>query len=888
VDAVIYDAAHAATVSRMPDNIPWSRVKGIVADALTCPPPGRAGFLDVACGDDLALRREVESLLAAHDAASDFIEQPAEVPAEALVGLDQPAAIPPGASVGPYRIARLLGTGGMGSVYLADRADEAFRRQAAIKVVTSPAARPELVERFLTERRILAALDHPNIARLLDAGATDDGRPYIVMEYVDGERIDEYCRGRSVGERLGLFRQLCSAVHYAHQRLVIHRDIKAENILVNREGVPKLLDFGIAKLLEPEAGRTDTGEQALTPESASPEQLRAEPVTVASDVYSLGVLLYRLLAERKPFDRGSLSPADLVHAICEVEPRPPSQAAAASGPRLDREIDWITLMALRKEPSRRYGSAQQLAEDITRYLEGRPVIAAPDSWVYRTRKFARRRWAAVAATAGLILALAVGASTTAYQARRAERRFNDVRKLAGSVVGEIYDAIADLPGSTAPRELLVKRALEYLDSLATEATSDVTLHRELAAAYEKIGDVQGNPYGANLGDIAGAAATMDKLLRIRQAIYDDQRTWQDARALATAHSKVGDVAYGRGKYDDAAAAYRQGIDLLEAAVPPPQAAQARQQLRGRWYGRMGVAFTAAGRSTDAIRALQTAIEITRPLAEAKDAGVDVQQELAMHSTNLGDVYNLHRDPARALEYHRLGADAFRRLAPRDSREVTPRRRLALVLARVGADLTDLQRHDEGIVVTREAVELFEEIARADPSSVQYQFDLADTLGNLAMLQEQAGALDDALASARRSVGISEAVAPRQEFGAHRFNYAGALAVAAEIHVRRGEAVDAARVYQHALDIYGEAGVADRNPSAVPIAREGLGDAFVLRARSERNIDHWRSARQQYALALQGWNTIKGSGALESGDADKPATLEKKIAGCDAALGVRAR
>jgi tetratricopeptide (TPR) repeat protein len=860
-------------------------VKDIVADALGQPAVGRARFLDSACGGDELLRREVESLLSAHDAAPDFIEEPAAVPAAALAHLG-PSSIPAGVHLGPYRVVRVIGTGGMGTVYLADRADDTFHRQVAIKVVSGIGARPELVQRFPTERRILAALDHPHIARLLDAGGTADGLPYLVMEYVDGEPIDVYCRGRSVRERLELFRQVCTAVHYAHQRLVVHRDIKAGNILVTGEGVPKLLDFGIAKLLEPEieGGRTETAAQALTPESASPEQLRAEPVTVASDVYSLGVLLYRLLANRKPFDQSGSSPADLLRAICEVDPPPPSRSAAPGAPRLDRELDWITLMALRKEPSRRYGSAQQFAEDVGRYLDGRPVIAAPDSRAYRVRKFARRRWATVAATAGLIVALAIGATTTYYQARRAERRFDDVRKLAGSVVGEIYDAIADLPGSTAPRELLVKRALEYLDSLAAEAASDVTLQRELAAAYEKVGDVQGNPYGANLGDVAGATATYEKLLQIRQAVHAQERTWDDGNALAVAHSKLGDIAYGQGRYEEAVAAYGRGLALLESSEPPRSHAESAARMRGRWYGRTGVALTSWGRPGEAVDALQTAIDVTRPLAEAPGAGADVQMEMALHSTNLGDVFNYQRDFEKALAYRQLGADVFRRLAPRDGREVTPRRRLALILARVGADLIDLNRYDEGIAVTRETVALFEDIAKSDPNSVQYQFDLADTLANLAMVQEKAGALDEALTAARRSLTISEAAEARNpQFVAHRFNFAGAVVVLAQVHARRGEPLDAAREYERGLAIYEEPGVADRNPTAVPMAREGLGDALAALARRTRSDQGWQAARRQFELALVAWNQVKEKGTLTAGDVDKPSTLEKKIAECDAAL-----
>jgi len=458
----------------------WRRVKTIVADALDQPARTRSAFLDAACASDAPLRREVESLLASHERAADFIERPAPIPLEAL-DLARTAEIAAGAQVGPYRLIRSLGSGGMGTVYLAERADEAFDKRVAIKFVGNALAHPHMVDRFLTERRILATLDHPNITRLLDAGATADGNPYVVMEYVEGEPIDVFGRRLPLRARLELFRSLCAAVHYAHQRLIVHRDIKAGNILVDAEGRPKLLDFGIAKLLEADSGlgeRTLSVARALTPESASPEQLKDEPITVASDVYSLGVLLYRLLTDRKPFGGAMMTNTELTRAICEVDPPAPSRVA-----RVDRELDWITMMALRKEPARRYGSAQQFGEDIGRYLGGRPVLAAPDTWTYRTRKFVVRRWVGVAAAAAVFVALAAGAAATYYQARRAERRFDDVRRMANTMMFEIHDTIESLPGSTAARKLVIDRARQYLDSLAADTGDDDALIEELATAY---------------------------------------------------------------------------------------------------------------------------------------------------------------------------------------------------------------------------------------------------------------------------------------------------------------------------------------------------------------------------------------------------------------------
>ena len=346
------------------------------------------------------------------------------------------ALVEPGACIGGWTVVRQLGSGGMGTVYLAERTGEEFQQRAAIKVVRGTA--DTMLRRFHDERRILATLDHPHIARLIDGGATELGLPYVVMEFVDGQPIDAFCdaQGLDVRPRLEVFRLVCLAVHYAHQHLVVHRDLKASNILVTADRTPKLLDFGVAKILERDSpvDTTRTMFRVLTPESASPEQLRGEPITTATDVYALGVLLYRLLAGRSPYRLATANESELIRAVCEQTPLAPSEAArgeGASGRTLDADLDRIAMMALRKEPERRYSSAEQFAEDIRRYLEGLPVLAAPDSALYRVRKFVARNRVGVAAAAGFLLAVAIGIVATMWQAQvarqernRAQREFN--------------------------------------------------------------------------------------------------------------------------------------------------------------------------------------------------------------------------------------------------------------------------------------------------------------------------------------------------------------------------------------------------------------------------------------------------------------------------------
>jgi WD40 repeat protein/serine/threonine protein kinase len=412
----------------------WRAATRIFEQAIELLPEQRAAFLDRACDGDGSVRAEVERLLALDASSEDALEPPGREAFERLVLIGE---LEPGTRVGPWRIDARLGAGGMGVVHLATRADGGFEMRAALKMIRGGSSR-DVLERFARERRVLARLEHPSIARLLDGGTTEDGLPYLAMEYVEGRRLDRWCNERRLGvrERVELFASVCRAVHYAHQHLVVHRDLKPQNVLVTPEGVPKLLDFGIAKVLDPldpkdpsegaaSDALTETAARRLTPRYASPEQIRGEAVTTASDVYSLGVVLFELLTGRGPYLRADSTARELERAICEEDPTRPSRAVAArprdrdaeriaadraSEPRrlvraLAGDLDTIVLRCLAKDPARRYASAEQLAEDLRRYLERRPVLARPDTWSYRTARFVRRNPVPVAAGTVLVAAL---------------------------------------------------------------------------------------------------------------------------------------------------------------------------------------------------------------------------------------------------------------------------------------------------------------------------------------------------------------------------------------------------------------------------------------------------------------------------------------------------
>jgi serine/threonine-protein kinase len=436
----------------------YQQVKSILQTAVEFDTPQRESFLAEACNGDEELRREVESLLQHETPAAGFIEESAfEVAARVLK--DEDSAI--GRRIGPYRIKKEIGRGGMGVVYLAGRDDEQYQKQVAIKIIKRGMDSEAVVRRFLNERQIVAQLEHPNIARLIDGGTTDNGVPYFVMEYVDGIPIDEHCEAHNLSTeaRLNLFLEACSAVQFAHQNLVIHRDLKPGNILVTATATPKLLDFGIAKVLQADASAPDhtlTALRVMTPDYASPEQVRGETITTTSDIYSLGVVLYELLTGARPYTLQSKTPEALARVISSQEPIKPSQVVSGKGPgakgklpgfrrepgdngngqsttadeplknqgskirnSLRGDLDNIVLMAMRKEPARRYQSVAQFGEDIRRHLDGLPVIARKDTYSYRTTKFIQRHKTAVAAAVLVVLTLAAGVAATIRQAKRA-------------------------------------------------------------------------------------------------------------------------------------------------------------------------------------------------------------------------------------------------------------------------------------------------------------------------------------------------------------------------------------------------------------------------------------------------------------------------------------
>jgi serine/threonine protein kinase len=649
-------------------------------EACSMPSAERKAWLDAHCSDP-KVRAELESLIPyTGDQASGFSTL---VGAAAAITHHQELQQQQFANLGPYRIVGLIGEGGMGAVYEGVRDDDQFRKRVAIKTLRLGVRTEPVLRRFRQERQILAELEHPNIARLLDGGTAADGTPYIVMERIDGEPLTAYADGRklSIRQRLELFRQIANAVQYAHQKLIVHRDIKPGNILVDNDGVPKLLDFGIAKLLDAElAGAealTVTGYQMMTPDYASPEQVQGQPVTVSSDVYSLGAVLYELLSGARPHGLKSYDPTEIAEKVCLREVSAPS---LAGHPALRGDLDTIVLKAMQKDPTRRYQSVEQFAEDVRRYLEGRPVLARPDSKLYRFSKFARRNWLSLSAAAAVVIALAAGIAVSMYQARLAKERFELTRTLANRFLFDFQGEIANLPGSTKAQQMVVNTAVEYLGKLSQTAGSDPVILLDLAQAYSKLAAVQG-----------------------------------------------GGMTLMAARFDDALASQKKSVELLRrlAAIDPAKRRMLARGLLDQTNIELRLAQTAAG-----LEHAQDAVRILDEVAagpEGKDYKLLNEQATAhLYTSRMLKRSGRFEEALRSCVQAREKLAAVTAIDP----SAAMRYRESIVQEEEGVLNVELGEIEAGITMMRKAYDTTHQLLAADPNNRTYKRHLFVLLGVL--------------------------------------------------------------------------------------------------------------------------------------------------------------
>jgi serine/threonine protein kinase len=838
----------------------WQRVKELFEAASDLDSKGRDRLLRDSCLGDQALRKEVESLLASSSEAGDFIETPALDGSTTLLGgfSREDSGAPSSQSfdlieyertaaenaiigklLGPYRVLDEIGQGGMGKVYRAVRSDDVYQRQVAIKIVKRGMDTDFIIRRFRNERQILAGLNHPNITRLLDGGTTEDGLPYFVMEFIDGRPIDEYCDKRrlSTSERLHLFLKVCSAVQYAHQNLIVHRDLKPRNILVTGSGEPKLLDFGIAKILNMELSSqtmdpTMMRFRLMTPEYASPEQARGETITTASDVYSLGVVLYELLCGHRPYRVKSGLPHEVARVICESEPLKPSTAVRATDAqasptttpeaiavnrsmtpeklrrRLSGDLDNIILKAMRKEPLRRYCSAEQFGEDIRRHLNGKPVSARKDTFSYRSTKFIGRHRFGVIAAMLLLCTIAGGAMATLREHRRAERRFDQVRKMANSFLFEIHDAIERVPDSLWARELLVKRALQYLDSLSQEAANDRSLLAELATAYQKVGDVQGSPSRPNMGNTTGALQSYGKALAIRQRLVElDPSSAEARRELANSYSSLASVLNVSGDAAGSMSNARKSVDMLESleAGNPNNAQILHDMAVAHQY--LGNAYVMMEDWQHVAESRRKTLEIYQGQLAVAPTDSAMQRNVAMTLKQLGAVLAKLKDKEGALRCYRQSIQMDETAVQADPGNEQLRTDLAASYYGLGFVLGELGDSKEALSYYRKALPIREALLARDPQDARKKMRLANNYQDIARLLSGRGELEAAQEGYRKVLGLREGLLSTDAAGAdNRTELARAYSEMGSIATRREKShreqlMECVTLKQKSLDLY---------------------------------------------------------------------------------------
>jgi len=789
----------------------WEKFCSIAVEALGVEAVDRSRFVASACGDDLELRSRVELLLLKANGASGFLEG----------GLNFGLSLRPRAAgdvVGNYVLDELIGKGGMGEVWSAHRTDGQFEQRVAVKLLSAGFPDAWRAKRFREERQILAGFEHPNIARLLDGGLASDGSPFLAMELVEGERSDTAIERLPVVRRLELFEKICHAVQYAHQRLIVHRDIKPSNILIAQNGEPKLLDFGIARSLDPlDMSATQTGLGAFTPNYASPEQIQGQPMGTSTDVYSLGVVLFEWVAGRKSYELAGKSLAEIVDIVCH-HGVPPADSGTP-------ELDAVIRKAVRIDPAERYQSAAELASDIRLYLEGRPVSARPSTSYYRFRKFVTRNRAACAVAAAAAVALSVSGAMVVIQWREAQRqrieaqeRFNGLRKLAKSVMFDLHDAVAPLEGSTKAREMIVREALGYMDPLADRAANDPSLAAELISGYTRMGRVEMSQMGAALGDAIRARVSYDKAVALAE------------RSLTASPSDK---------------------SLLEAAA---------FALKERGGLRVDLQNYSA-----ALTDFDRAIEINHKLG----AAIALRAVLNAKAQALTDI-----DPERALPIYQELLGHYESDHRADPRAARPRFGMTTMEMNLGSVYRSLGKTSEAENRYRRAIDVGDKLCADYPNETRFRGNLRLSYAYLAQMLTSGGRPEEAVPFMTRNLELLRQL--DKDAGDKTFLTSVGLAYAdlGNLEIKRGRISEGRAAYETAIAKYREAVAA---MPAIPQYRARLAMALHLLGATFREGDCRRCAAFREGAAAA--SSVPSREGLSGSEKSALSELPRKAAAC---------
>jgi serine/threonine protein kinase len=800
----------------------WSRIEDLFHAAQQQPIGTREAWVDAQAGEPEEVRREVKSLLSGLEVS----ERRSPFPGSSGSSVEGEPALPT-ARFGPYQPVKRIGHGGMGAVYLASRADGQYHQTVALKTMASHLIGGDFLRRFQRERQLLASLEHPHITRLIDGGVSSAGDPYLVMEYVDGLTLDQYCDTQKlkVDARLRIFLQVCSAVDYAHRNLIVHRDLKPSNILVNADASAKLLDFGTASLLEGTSEITVTRLRMLTPRYASPEQLCGERVNTSTDVYSLGVILYELLTGAWPFGNPESLVSELNRAAGNANAIPPATVVTEDSARhrstsrqqlaqtLKGDLSDIAMKAIENDPARRYGSVREFAADIENYLSGQPVLAHPQTALYRAGKFLRRRWLPVSGIAVFVVGITLAALIATYQARLARERYADLRSLTTSLLFELKDAISDIPGATKAQQILVDHVVKNLDKLS-QSSNDRALQLELAEGFRQLGELQGDPYVQNLNDAKGGLASLAKA----KAIADKVATHgaKDAgwlRLEGMIEQDVGEIYFGITQSKEAVEHMKASVALFDRMVPLTRnpgwmadAASANGSL-GDIYGQPGTSSLRDVAKASAQYA--RTIELDKATLLISPAATRSRRGMALMQMKMGDLAR-HSDPAAALDYFEEAIRALDTLPSEDLRTQANQRFRSMFLRKKGGALGDLNQRKEAEEALQQAIVLNQRAAIEDPNDTRAIYDVAVAMEDLEELLFRLEDNERALALSEQILQIEEKLAAKApENQGWRLNLANMRCARGTLLARLGRTAEALPVSKAALEEFGKM-AADKN------------------------------------------------------------------------------
>ena len=783
----------------------WTLIEEIFQGALERPPTERKHYLEAACENDKELLSEIEALLESDNDAEVVLRS---LIADDLREVAQPSKLlETDLQLGPYHLVRELDSGGMGVVHLAVRSDDHYFQVVAIKMIRKGQDSPELVHRFRTERQILASLSHPGIGTILDGGETQDGRPFIVMEYVEGQPITlaSESRGLSIRQRIDLFRSVCSAVHYAHQKLIIHRDIKPSNVMVTPDGMVKLIDFGISKPLASQSVSGDNSTtgisiRRMTPDYASPEQIQGKQLTTATDIYSLGVLLFELVTGSRPYTLYNLSAVAADQVVSEQSGTKPSSVPgipSAARKELSGDLDRIILKAMELDPSRRYLSVQHLNEDLLCYLKGRTISARKTTPTYVLSRFVQRHKATALTVCAIAVALSCLIPLYLRQSRASDRRVKEVRLLADSAISDMTDKLQHSSASTETQAAIFQSALTHLDELRKKTGNDPRLLLELSKAYMRVGDLEGSPLVANLGNSATAVTSYRQASRSALEAHARMPGDESTQAVIESYQRLGGIELFLGNLHEANDNYQQALIWARNFWQRKPDDPIRKRLLAASYAGIGGVSLSGLKPDEALTNYSAALQVFG----GDPSGVEDHDRMlvGLYRGRASTLNELGKQSV-ALESNRTGIAIAEILVQRFPASPQDQRALFLayeeiILPLAGRDALNISDSSQAQVYARKALAIAETLVKADSTNAQAQFDLALAYTSMGDAFRQSNR-DIASAWYRKSIALTKQLSPLYGLGA-RHLLAIRNEALAEVLVKKEDAPERLRLLEEA-------------------------------------------------------------------------------------------